>query len=91
MVGDGLPYPVAAPATTSALRSSHSPPGGLSVAPRSLHVGSGVLSLPLLLPLEHGLVTSMPRGFVGGIAVAVSPPACCWVPGRAGGCWRSGS
>ena len=71
MVGVGLPHPVAAPVITSALALL--PFLALSACAwrRGLCTSAlGVLSLPLLLPLEHGLVTSMPRGFVGGIAVA---------------------
>jgi hypothetical protein len=37
---------------------------------RSKLIGLLVLCLPLLLPVEHAMLTSMPRGFVPGIALA---------------------
>jgi len=37
---------------------------------RSKLIGLLILCLPLLLPVEHAMLTSMPRGFVPGIALA---------------------
>lgn len=37
---------------------------------RSCFFGLVIVSIPLLLPFEHGIITSMPRGFVTGLVFA---------------------
>jgi hypothetical protein len=44
-------------------------------------VASCILLIPLALPIRYTVVSSLPRGFINGLAVA-TPGVACWVFGR---------
>jgi hypothetical protein len=44
-------------------------------------IASCVLLIPLVLPIQYTVVSSLPRGFINGLAVATAGVAC-WVFGR---------
>jgi hypothetical protein len=49
---------------------------------KSRYAAAAVLAIPLILPAEYAMITSMPRGFVAGIAVA-SVACAMWLHARA--------
>ena len=53
----------------------------LTFRKRSEVAGILILLIPLLLPLEYDLITSLPRGFVTGIAISTGCLAALFYPG----------
>jgi hypothetical protein len=53
-------------------------------------IGPIILLIPLALPVQYLVVSSLPRGFVTGIAAAV-PAVACWLIGRSRATFAVGS
>ncbi|HUO10569.1 MAG TPA: hypothetical protein VM008_19865 [Phycisphaerae bacterium] len=81
----GVPAYVALPVVTVALALLPFVVLGVLAYRRGQRWGASVILLiPLALPIEYAVVSSLPRGFVNGIAVA-TPAVACWVFGKSRG------